>query len=211
MSNSSLWGINKDYVGEELMEYKNSWLFTPIIVQVLCEKYVPEMLKTPFPFRKKQVIVSPDLNSIWSAANEKVNNCDNTPDRVCWEMSNQQIFFTKDKKCIASAIRAFVKQNTQYDISGEDGIGSLCREHIMERFSKIANDIESLDEENFPYFVFKNTSCDDNVEWWFSEYNEETDEEDEKSLKDWKKFVAEFVIINNGKIESFVSNLDYNF
>ena len=211
MSKSSLWGINKAYVGEELIEYQNSWLFTPIITQVLCEKYVPEMLQTPFPFRKKQVIVSLDLNSIWSAANEKVNSCDNTPDRVCWEMSNQNIFCTKDKKCIAEAIRVFVKQNTQYDISETDRIGSLCREHIIERFNKIANDIEALDEEKFPHFVLKNTSCDDGVERWFYEYNEETDEREEKSLEDWNEFIAEFVVIVNGKIEKFVSNLDYNY
>lgn len=209
MSISSLWGISKDYVGDELIGYKNSWLFTPIIVQVLCEKYVPEMLKTPFGI--KQVIASFDMKSIWTAANEKLNNCDNTPDRVCWEMSNQNIFFTKDKKCVAGAIRAFVKQNTQYDISSEDGIASLCREHIIKRFNEIANDIESLDEEKFPYFVFKNTSCDDGVERLFSEYNEETDETDEKSLKDWKEYVVEFVVISNEKIENFVSNLDYSY
>ena len=31
MSYSSLYGIRKDYTGEELYKYQNSWLFSPII------------------------------------------------------------------------------------------------------------------------------------------------------------------------------------
>ncbi len=209
MSRSSLWGIDNRYIGEELIEYKNSWLFTPIVVQVVSEKYASEMLKTPYGLR--QVITSLEFNQIWNTVNERVNHCDNTSDRICWEMSNQQIFFTKDKKCIADAIRIFVKNNTQYDISEKDGISSLCREHIIERFLEIANDIESLDEDKFPYFVFKNTSCDDSVEWWFFGYNEDTDEEEIRSLKDHNKFITEFVVIEDGKIKGFKSNLDFNY
>lgn len=209
MSSSSLWGIRKDYIGDELMEYKNSWLFSPIVWNVLPDKYIPDEISTPYGYKKR--VIGPGGTDIWRKTNNKVNHCDNTPDRICWELSNQNIFFTKDKSVIAEAIRQFLKDNKEYDKSDEDGKSSLEREHIIERFEEIAADIEELDETEYPYFVFKNTSVDDNVERWFVEYNEETGEYDCKSLKDWDELLAEFVVIKDGKISDFISNLDYSF
>ena len=51
-----------------------------------------------------------------------------------------------------------------YGKSVEDNISILQREHIIERFTSIANDILSINKDEFPYFVFKNTSADNNVE-----------------------------------------------
>lgn len=206
MSYSSLYGINKEYVGEEICEYENSWLFTPIIIDVLPEKYIPEEIITPYGFKRS--VIGIGGNDIWKKTNSKINNCNNTPDRICWELSNQQIFFTKDKKCIADNIRQFVIDNKKYDIS-EDGLSPLEINHIIERFNEIANDIEELDMEEYPYFVFKNTSCDDSVESWFSQYDEETDDYEAKSIKNYDKFLAEFVVIEDNKIQKFISNLDY--
>lgn len=87
----------------------------------------------------------------------------------------------------------------------------LEREHIIERFNEIADDISALDEKEYPYFVFKNTSVDDNVESWFSVYDEETDDYVDKSIKDWDKFLAEFVIIENGEIVKFISNREFEY
>lgn len=209
MSCSSLYGIKKDYTGEELYEYRNSWLFSPIVMGVLPEKYIPHKIQTPYGFKKS--IIGMGGQEIWKKTNSKINNCDNTPDRICWEMSNQQIFFTKDKECIADSIRKFVEQNKDYNKSDEDNLSSLEREHIIERFNEIADDILGLDENEYPYFVFKNTSVDDNVEYWFSHFDEETDEYTDKSIKDWDKFLAEFVVIEDGKISKFISNLDYQY
>ena len=142
MSCSSLWGIKPNYVGEELKEYKNSWLFTPIIIGILPDKYIPEEIQTPYGYKKS--IIAPGGNDIWSKTNDKINHCENTPDRICWEMSNQNIFFTKDKKCIADSIREFVEQNKKYDRTSE-GKYPLEQEHIIERFNEIAEDIEELD------------------------------------------------------------------
>ena len=73
-------------------------------------------------------------------------------------------------------------------------------------------DIEELDEAEYPYFTLKNTSCDDGVKRWFSgDYNEETEEYEEKSLKDWDEFLAEFVVIEDGKIARFINNTDYEY
>lgn len=209
MSSSSLWGIGKNYMGEELKEYRNSWLFSPIVWRVLPDKYIPDEIQTPYGYKKW--IIGPDGTDVWRKTNDKVNHCENTPDRICWELSNQQIFFTKDKNVIAEAIRRFLKDNKKYDKSDEDGKSLLERDHIIDRFKEIATDIEELDETEYPYFVLKNTSCDDGVEKWFSEYNEETDRYENKSLKDWNEFLAEFVVIKDGKISDFISNLKYEY
>ena len=209
MSCSSLYGIKKDYTGEELYEYRNSWLFSPIVMGILPEKYIPYEIQTPYGFKKS--IIGMGGQEIWKKTNNKINNCDNTPDRICWEMSNQQIFFTKDKECIADSIRKFVEQNKDYDKSDEDNLSSLEREHIIERFNEIADDIIGLDEKEYPYFVLKNTSVDDGVSFWFSDYDEEKDEYTNKSIKDWDKLLAEFVVIEDGKIAKFISNLDFQY
>lgn len=209
MSYSSLYGITGGYNGERIKKYENSWLFFPIIFGILPDKYIPKEIETPYGYKKG--IIGPYGSDIWGKTNEKIKHCQNTPDRICWEMSNQQIFFTKDRKCIADSIRKFAEQNKEYDRS-RDGICPLEQEHIIERFHEIAEDIENLDETEYPYFVFKNSSCDDSVENWFcGNYNEETDECEEKSLKDQNEFLAEFVVIKDGKIVDFISNEDYSY
>lgn len=208
MSCSSLWGIKSDYVGDRLADYKNSWLFSPIIWGVLPDKYIPKEIAAPYGYKKS--IIGIGGEDIWRKTNDKINHCEDTPDRICWELTNQQIFFTKDKKCVADNIRKFVEQNKKYD-ANDNGTYPLEKEHIIERFNEIAADIEELDESEYPYFVLKNSSCDDGVEYWFSKYNEETDEYEEKALKDWDSFIAEFVVIEDGKIATFISNTDYEY
>ena len=204
MSCSSLYGIKKDYVGEELYEYKNSWCFSPVVWNVLSDKYLPRE------YGMVQSVIGLNGNVVWSKINNIMNNSSNTPDRICWEMTNQQIFFTKDKDCIVRNIHKFIEQNKEYYKNGEDNISALEREHIIERFNEIANDISALDINEYPYFVFKNTSVDDGVERWFYNYDE-NDEYVDKSLKDWNEFVAEFVVIEDDRITNFVSNLDYKY
>lgn len=197
MSRSSLWGIKPNYFGEELKEYGNSWLFSPIIWDILSDKTLPRGFNGYV-----QTIIGLHGQEVWEKLNEKMNNSKNTTDRICWEISNQQIFFTKDKIMISNHIKNFVEQNKNYDRSREDGLSPLEREHIIERFYEIADDILELDEKEYPYFVFKNTSCDDNVEYWFYE---------DKSLKDWNEFLAEFVVIENEQIKQFVRNEDFKY
>lgn len=199
MSRSSLWVMDKEYKGYEVIEFRDSWLFSPIIWGVLADKYIPHLIVTPYGF-KKSVISDP---SLFRPLNDKINNCKCTPDRICWEMSNQQIFFTKDKQFVADAILQFVKDNTRYSER------ILTKDHIKNRFIEVANSILELNENEYPYFIFKNTSCDDNVERWFSDYNEEEDEYKTINLSQQKELVAEFVVIENNKIDRFISNLDY--
>lgn len=204
MSYSTLYGIKTDYIGEVIAEYHNSWLFSPIVMGVLPEKYIPQEIATPYGYKKS--IIGSGGGDIWRSTNNKINSCNSTPDRVCWELSNQQIFFTKDQKCIADSIRQFAIDNKEYDKSSDDGISPLEREHIVERFSELASDIENLKESEYPYFVFKNTSVDDGVESWFKHYDEETDEYISRSISDIDEIIVEFVLIEDGKIKEFIDN-----
>lgn len=203
MSYSSLWVMNNKYEGFEVKEFSNSWWFSPIVWDILFEKYLPDKMYHPYIGKMAYMTAVEFDKSVYSSLNNRINKCTSNADRVCWEMSNQQIFFTKDKQFVVDAILQFVKDNARYN----EGI--LTKDHIRNRFIEIANSILELDENEYPYFIFKNTSCDDNVEWWFSNYNEEEDEYKTINLSQQKELVAEFVVIENNKIDRFVSNLDY--
>lgn len=205
MSCSSLYGITKDYKGEEILIYKNSWYFSPVVWSVLSDKLLP---------RKHgyiQNVIGLDGQEVWKNINNILNNSDFLVDRVLWELSNEAIFKTKDKNIIADCIRNFLKVNSKYDKSDEDNISVLKRDHIIERWNEIATDIEDLNEEEFPFFVFKNTSCDDSVESWFIKYNEESDEYEKQGLNECDDLVTEFVIIENDSIVNYIPNTEYKY
>lgn len=206
MSYSSLYGIDKGYKGKVIEEFKNSWLFAPIVWDVLTEKYIPLRKLMSYGFKRSII----NNASLWREVNNEINNCDNAADRICWEFSNQQVFFTKDKSCVANAIRDFIKQNNNYCRDTEDNIPVLEREHIIERFEKIASEIELLSEDT-PYFVMKNTSVDGSVERWFQKYDDKQHEYIEVGLNQVDEFVTEFVVIEDGKIVNFISNLDFEY
>ncbi len=203
MSSSSLWVIDKDYKGEEKIEFRNSWLFSPVIWGVLSDKYISDLTYTPYGY-KKSIMIEP---SLWKELNTRINNCKCDSDRICWELSNQQVFFTKDKDVIVKCIFEFVELNSMYNVTS-DGTYPLKAEHIVNRFKEIADEILKLNENETPHFVFKGTSCDDSVEWWFDKYDD-TDECIKTTLNEIDQFVTEFVFIENGVITGFKSNIDY--
>ena len=205
MSCSSLYGITKDYKGKEIIEYKNSWYFSPIVWSVLSDKLLPRK------YGYIQNVIGLDGQKVWNNINNFLNNSDFLADRVLWELSNQNIFKTKDKNIIADCIRVFLKVNNKYDKSDEDNISVLKRDHIIERWNEIATDIENLNEEEFSFFVFKNTSCDDSVESWFIKYNEESDEYEERGLNECEDLITEFVVIENGSIVDYILNTEYKY
>lgn len=207
MSRSSLWVMDSNFNGLESIEYRNSWWFSPVVWDVLLDKYMHDDIQTPYGYKKS--LIGFGSEGLDRKLNESVNNCDNFADRICWELSNQQVFFTKDKKEIAQAIKDFAKNNTRFHICKDEGVSVLTFGHIVERFEKIANDILEVDEKEYPNFIFKNTSVDDGVEYWFEKYDEESEEYSSESLKKLDKMVTEFVVIEDGKIKEFVNNLKY--
>lgn len=205
MSSSSLYGITKDYKGKDIIYYKNSWLFSPVVWSVLSDKLLPR--KHGF----IQNVIGFGGQEVWKNINNILNNSDFLTDRVLWELSNEAIFKTKDKNIIADCIRDFLKVNSEYDKSGEDNVPVLKRDHIIERWNDIATDIENLNEKEFPFFVFKNTSCDDSVESWFFKYNKESDKWEEQGLNECQNLVTEFVIIENDSIVGYIPNTEYEY
>ena len=205
MSSSSLYGITKDYKGKEITEYKNSWYFSPVVWNVLSDKLLPRK------YGYIQNIIGLGGQEVWNNINNILNNSDFLADRVLWELSNQGIFKVKDKNIIVDCIRDFLKVNNKYDKSDEDNVPILKRDHIIERWNEIATDIGNLNEEEFPFFVFKNTSCDDSVESWFIKYNEESDEYEDRRLNECEDLVAEFVIIENDSIVNYIPNTEYKY
>lgn len=199
--------MDHEFFGREKTEYRNSWWFSPIVWDVLLDKYMHDEIQTSYGIKKSLVGMFGD--DLQRPLNDKVNNSDNFSDRVCWELSNQQVFFTKNKQIVANAIRKFCSDNTAYHIHREEQKSLLAFEHIVERFNQIADDIQALDENEHPYFIFKNTSTDDGVEYWFSDYDEDKDEEVALSLRDMDRYITEFVTIEDGKIKGFTGNLDY--
>ena len=190
MSYSSLWEINKDWSGKEYREYKNSWFFSPVVWNILMCKYVKSYERDdetnymiwamPFGERKNNSQI----------LNERINNSTIQFDRVLWELTNRSVFNAKDKEFVAECIKKFVENNFE-DSEYKDS------DYIKERFCEIAKDIRELPK-RCKYFVFKNTSCDDDVERWFYR----------KRLSSWEKFVCEFTIIANNKVLGFSDNLE---
>ncbi|WP_252225166.1 MULTISPECIES: hypothetical protein [unclassified Clostridium] len=200
MSSSSLWTMNKKLIGNKEVEFKNSWLFTPIALDVLFHKYMPWKKVNSFGDKTNYIAETMFNKEIDKELNNLINDSEIIEDRVIWEMCNQQVFFSKDKEFINECINKFLETNKEFM---ED-----CQEHIINRFKEIAESISNIHINENPYFVFKNSSCDDNVEYWFQHYDEENDEYSESSLLDLKKYVTEFVVIENNKITEFIANLN---
>ena len=198
MSSSYLIGIKSDYTAKILASYENSWLFSPVVWDSLTEKYIPDVVLTP---NGKKGIIGPYNEEVWTATNDKVNTSRNLADRICWEMTNQQIFFTKDQRLVSQSILAFLRQNREYGILAKNSM------HIISRFRNIAGDMAALGEE-YPFFVFKNNSLDNTVENWFEK--NENGRLVMHPLYEKKEFVTEFVVIENGSIR-FIRNIDYEY
>lgn len=197
MSSSSLWGVNNNFNGEEILEFGNSWLFTPIADDILFQKYLPHKVNTSYGKANFMTAIMFD-NSIHRDLNDKVNKCTIQEDRIVWEITNQQMFCVKDKEFIASCIDKFLETNKDFTID----LGG----HIFNRFSEIAEEIRNLNEDKHSFFIFKNTSCDDGVEYWFEKYNEESEEYEKRSLLDLEEHVTELVVIKNNYVNGFISN-----
>ena len=157
MSESSLWLVKKDFSGEEAFEYPNSWLVAPVVFNAMIKKYTGSDMDFIIAFGSDE--------SFFKNLNHSLNRSENQVDRVLWELVNQQGFYSKDKLFVADCIRSFFKGNAEY--IGKDSYD------ILERFLQLAEEIESIDEEENTLFIFKNTSVDDGVVSLFQRYNEE--------------------------------------
>ena len=76
MSISSLYGITKDYKGKEIIEYKNSWLFSPVVWDILSDKLLPRK------YGYVQHVTGFDGEEVWKNINNILNNSDFLADMV---------------------------------------------------------------------------------------------------------------------------------
>ncbi len=196
MSYTSLWEISKDWKGKEYSTYHNSYLFPPVVWDILMCKYIKVHERIQIGKIEKSYLSwcgfcfdKAEQDRRHGMLNERINNSDIQYDRVLWELSGLSVFNAKDKDFVADCIEKFVENN--FGVSEYKD----C-EHIKERFYEIAKDIRELPK-RCKYFVIHPSSCDDNVEWWFYR----------KRLSSWNKFVCEFTLIENGKVVGFLDNL----
>ena len=202
MSSSFLYALDKTYTTHNILSFDNSWLFSPMVWRRLCAEYLPRE-------RLGNKMVPASFFGIdgvenWKKINDIMNNSENHNLRIVWEMSNQQFFLTKDKDTIANAIESFLT------IFPTDDEGFTWGEHIVKRFKDLADSIRSLDENVCPYFVHKNSSCDDSIERHLQRFDEKEWKSIPVSLKKTAKDVQqEFVIIEDGKIVNFSMCKDF--
>lgn len=197
MSYSSLWGIDGKWSGKRLTEYHNSWLFCPIVWNVLLCKYIEEEERTNWGHVWTNymswvgVCDTATADRKWRMLNKRINNSGIQSDRVLWDLSQLSVFNAKDKDFVAECIEKFVENNMVGDPEYQES------DHIIERFHKVAEDIRNLPR-RFKYFVIKGTSCDDNVERWFYR----------KRLCSWKEDICEFTLIEDQKVVGYATNLE---
>lgn len=201
MSYSSLWTMDKKLMGKEEKEFRNSWLFTPIALDVLFHKYMPWKKVNRFGDKSNYITETMFDKTINKELNSLINNSEITEDRIIWEICNQQVFFSKDKEFVSECINKFIEINKEFMKD--------CQEHIFDRFEVVAESINTIDVDNQPYFVFKNSSCDDSVEYWFNGYDEEKYEYFDRSLLDLNEYITEFVVIKNNNIKEFIPNIKF--
>lgn len=195
MSYTSLWEIDRNWSGKEYAEYKNAWLFPPVVWDILMCKYIKKHERTTYGGPCEHYMQwaefcfdKDEQTRRRTMLNDRINNSEIQYDRVLWELSNMSVFNAKDKEFVADCIEDFVTNNFVY-YSDKD-----C-EHITDRFKEIASDIRGLPR-RCKYFVIHPTSVDDNVERWFRR----------KRLSSWDKFVCEFTLIENNKVIGFSDN-----
>lgn len=194
MTKSSLWSIDQAYKGKQIAEFNDSFIFSPIVWEVLFQTYLPE--KTTMNGQPAVYMYARSVDrSIPSQLTNKINNHGSISDRIMWSLSLEQIYKTKDKQIIADSIRSF--------LSDHRNITSDYHPYIQERFEEIAKNIESLNESSQPYFVFKNTSVDNSVEYWFEGEN--------GTLKDIDHIVASIISIESVKENEmfFIDNISF--
>lgn len=215
---SILWVLNKKYEGEIKDEFDNAWIFSPKLWDVLSDKYLfSRGLNLPFDYANKSVLGMKGIE-VFKKLIDKMNECENMTDRICWEFSTATVFYTKDKQFISDCIRNFAKDNKSYCLvenkspvkNGRKYVSCLKVESIANRFYEIADAILQIDEKKYPFFFFQSNTIT-SLTHWFQNYNEDEDEWFDCSLKEKKGQVCDFAVIENNKIKQFISNLDFTY
>lgn len=205
MSYSSIYIIDQDTHLSNTIEYSNSWLFAPVVWEIILNSYIQDELHTSYGIAKS--LFTSDGDRLFRITNKAVNNSSIMSDRVAWELSNQQIMSVKDKEFIADSLLKFVDDHKN-DVMLYNKENNLQYDHIANRFKKIAEDIRNIDSDK-KYFIFKNTSVDDSIEYFFTQHDEELDDFVPLTLEEAsKEYEMELVIFSDdySKMDFISSN-----
>jgi len=205
MSYSSIYIIDQDTPLSNIIKYSNSWLFAPVVWEIILNSYIQDELRTSYGIAKS--LFTSDGDHLFRITNKAVNNSSIMSDRVAWEVSNQQIILVKDKEFIADSLLKFVDDHKN-DVMLYNKENNLEYDHIANRFKKIAEDIRNIDSDK-KYFIFKNTSVDDSIEYFFTQHDEELDDFVPLTLEEAsKEYEMELVIFSDdySKMDFISSN-----
>lgn len=209
MSYSSIYIIDQDTHLSNIIKYSNSWLFTPVVCEIILNSYIQDELHTSYGIAKS--LFTSDSDRLFRLANKAVNNSSIMTDRVAWELSNQQIILVKDKEFIADSLLKFVDDHKN-DVMLYNKKNNLQHDHIANRFKKIAEDIRNIDSDK-KYFIFKGTCVDDSIEYLFTKYDEELDDCVPTTLEEAsKEYEMELVIFSDDYSKmNFISSNNPDF
>lgn len=208
---SSLWGIDNTNKPHMLNDYDNFNTFASNLKVILTEKHLQddvENLSNRIGLKRKLQLGRNSANLMKDKLDSILSSGVHTQDQICWLLVNHYVFFTKDKQLVVDAIYNFVEENKEYN-KYPNGLTALEMPHVKKRFLKIANDISDINEEEHPYFVFKESDADREVTGWFKMFNEEKQMFVDVSLDRHPIPYAKFVNFVDGRVDSFVNSTEY--
>lgn len=124
-------------------------MVSPVVWSVLSDKTLPKVMGYI------QSVIGIHGADVWKKINTKMNNSTNTSDRICWELSNQQIFFTKQ-----------IPKKPIFDYNLSDTLSKFhceCGKTI-----KVNHDVGIMDDNDAPNYC---SDCGQKLDW--SEESEE--------------------------------------
>lgn len=185
MGSSSLWIITNEMKGENICEFENFMLFSPVILDYLLYKYIP-VYKTK---KKGYLKITSNYPIAQKDLHLKIYKSKDFEDKILWGLCNNMIFYTKDKKYIITAIESFMKKNKELVENDFN---------ILNRFNEIIKNIEDDFLNKNPFFMFKRFSFEYDILSWFSNKN---------NLLKTDTHYTYFVVIENKNVK-YVSNID---
>ena len=128
--------MDKEFYGEKLKKYHNSWLFSPITWNELFWRYFPEEKINKYGHKENFLSIFGNCEERFSKMSSKISSSPIISDQIMWALTNQVAFSNKDKDLVSVSIEKFTKSYIEKNNDYE--------EHITERFLEIAKDIKEL-------------------------------------------------------------------
>lgn len=204
MSYSTLYALNADVGIEYGTEFKNSWLFAPLLLDALNYKYNRKLIESNPSYMSSYISYASEYTKpLFANMRKNESEDEQFEDMIVWMFTQQFIFRTSQKEHVIEVLRNYHKRNEQHFIDSSDKERS---ETFKERNEEIIAALEALDADKTPFFVFNNTSVSDLADDWYWKYNEESDDSEECLLID-----NDDLVLNNVVFVDIPENRDMRF